>query len=175
MKPLFNQSSWSIGLHINNANQPLKLVVNDLVRFQINIHVNYLLSQVSYNEGQTTILVEMWEKMNEKFHLWNLQKGTIMKFVKIIYACLKLWGMFLVTIESERCHCLACCQQYMLLANVSLVIMLVPRQCATNQNAIISKLEANNTSNDLYNNQLMLPKKEKACWEPMYDLLSNKP
>ncbi len=31
--------------------------------------LNYLPSQVFCNEGQTTILVEMWEKMSEKLNL----------------------------------------------------------------------------------------------------------
>jgi hypothetical protein len=33
--------------------------------------LNYLPSQVFCNEGQTTILVEMWEKMSEKLNLWK--------------------------------------------------------------------------------------------------------
>jgi hypothetical protein len=33
--------------------------------------LNYLPSQVFYNEGQTTILVEMWEKMSQKLNLWK--------------------------------------------------------------------------------------------------------
>jgi len=31
--------------------------------------INYLPSQVFCNEGKTTILVEMWEKMSEKLNL----------------------------------------------------------------------------------------------------------
>jgi hypothetical protein len=33
--------------------------------------LNYLASQVFCNEGQTTILVEMREKMSEKLNLWK--------------------------------------------------------------------------------------------------------
>jgi hypothetical protein len=33
--------------------------------------INYLPSQVFCNEGKTTILVEMWEKMSEKLNLWK--------------------------------------------------------------------------------------------------------
>jgi hypothetical protein len=33
--------------------------------------LNYLPSQVFSNEGQTTILLEMWEKMREKLNLWK--------------------------------------------------------------------------------------------------------
>jgi len=33
--------------------------------------LNHLPSQVFCNEGQTTILVEMWEKMSEKLNLWK--------------------------------------------------------------------------------------------------------
>jgi hypothetical protein len=33
--------------------------------------LNYLPSQVFCNEGQTTILVEMWEKMSEILNLWK--------------------------------------------------------------------------------------------------------
>jgi hypothetical protein len=33
--------------------------------------LNYLPSQVFCNEGHTTILVEMWEKMSEKLNLWK--------------------------------------------------------------------------------------------------------
>jgi hypothetical protein len=33
--------------------------------------LNYLPPQVFCNEGQTTILVDMWEKMSEKLNLWK--------------------------------------------------------------------------------------------------------
>jgi hypothetical protein len=33
--------------------------------------LNYLPSQVFCNEGQTTIPVEMWEKMSEKLNFWK--------------------------------------------------------------------------------------------------------
>jgi hypothetical protein len=33
--------------------------------------LNYLPSQVFCNEGQTRILVEMWEKMSEKLNVWK--------------------------------------------------------------------------------------------------------
>jgi hypothetical protein len=62
--------------------------------------LNYLPSQVFCNEGQTTILVEMWEKMSEKLNLWKDEE--IKDEIQGKKPCNDIWKSF----NAQMHHCI---------------------------------------------------------------------